>query len=248
MTRFLQLPLLIGLLVLQDAYICHGFLTSRTVLLQSPTRSVSVAPLHLSSPMSTPTPDDEAVRDAYGQWRQKYNKGEFDSVRYQNFKSNFLAVTAKNAMDLNQARQMGASPPTPIQLNEYGDCSADEYRAIIQRSGGLRDPNTRVAPSTPLQPTNDFNNPRRQQSAVGTTRQQQMSQATSNLRAAMDQRSKLENELMQLKQRLEEKQKLLQATMNEEAYCKNRIALREEQKRLLNERLRNGWEDERGLM
>lgn len=210
---------------------------------------------------TSPTPDDNAVRAAYDQWRQRFNKGDFDSVRYQNFKSNYVAVAAKNAMDLNQARQSGRPAPMPTQLNEYGDCSAEEYRAIMQRStagsrgggGGLRDPNTRVAPANPLQPTNDFSNPGRQQqqrqaSGVGNTRQQQMSQATTNLRAAMDQRTKLENELMQLKQRLEEKQQLLQAVTAEEQYCKNRIALREEQKRLLNDRLRNGWDDERGLM
>ncbi|KAG7353699.1 hypothetical protein IV203_003054 [Nitzschia inconspicua] len=246
-----QLSLALACIIfLQQGDFYHAFLTNVPSVVTTPTTTNNpISLLHLSSPMATPAPDDEAVRQAYGQWRQKYNKGEFDSVRYQNFKSNFLAVTAKNNMDMNQARQMGTPPPTPIQLNEYGDCSAEEYRAIMQRSGGLRDPNTRLAPSNSLQPTNDFNNPRRQQqSSSVSTRQQQMSLASSNLRAAMDQRAKFESELMQLKQRLEEKQKLLQAATVEEQYCKNRIALREEQKRLLNERLRNGWDDERGLM
>ena len=193
--------------------------------------------------MATPAPDDEAVRNAYAQWRQKYNKGDFDAQRYQNFKSNFLAVSAKNNMELQRARQSGQQPPTPTQLNEYGDCSAEEYRAIMQR-GGLRDPNTRIAPNNSggMRPTNDFSNANRG------TRQQQMSAATTNLRAAMDQRGKLEGELLQLKQRLEEKQRLLQKAEQEEQYCKSRIALREEQKRLIQERLQNGWPDEGGLM
>jgi hypothetical protein len=254
---------------------CHGFLsTSRTTIITLPVIATTESPLlqlsSTGSPMrvsTTPSPDEEAVREAYRKWRQKYNKGDFDPVRYPNFKSNFLAVTAKNNMDMSNARQTGSAAPTPIQLNEYGDCSAEEYRAISSRmpprsssasssSSGLRDPNTRVAPTPAqfLQPTNDFNNPKRQQQQqqpqqqVGTTRRQQISQASSNLRAAMDQRTKMESELLQLKQQLEEKQKLLQLAMNEEQYCKNRIALREEQKRILNERLRNGWDDEKGLM
>jgi hypothetical protein len=247
---------------------CHGFLSVSRTATSLPVITTTISPLKLSSmpmmPTTVPTPDDEAVRRAYSQWRQKYNKGDFDPVRYPNFRSNFLAVTAKNNMDMANARQTGMSAPTPIQLNEYGDCSAEEYRAISSRmqsrtsSGSMRDPNTRVAPSPPqqLQPTNDFNNPKRQQqqqqqqqqTQVGTTRQQQISQASSNLRAAMDQRTKLESELLLLKQKLEEKQRLLQQAMNEEQYCKNRVALREEQKRILNERLRNGWDDEKGLM
>jgi hypothetical protein len=42
-----------------------------------------------------------------------------------------------------------------------------------------------------------------------------------------------------------EKQRLLQEAINEEQFCADRIALREEQKRILNDRLRNGWEDEK---
>jgi len=57
----------------------------------------------------------------------------------------------------------------------------------------------------------------------------------------------MESELAQMKKLLEEKKKLLaQATKDEQA-CQERLALREEQKRLLNDRLTNGWEDERGM-
>jgi hypothetical protein len=232
---------------LGGAHIPSAATATRTQQIHNPSfQFTTTTALQMSDFMATPAPDDEAVRNAYAQWRQKHNKGEFDTQRYQNFKSNFLAVTAKNNMELQRARQSGQQPPAPTQLNEYGDCSAEEYRAIMQR-GGIRDPNTRIAPSYSssggLRPTNDFSNPSR-----GGTRQQQMSAAQNNLRAAMDQRGKLEGELMQLKQRLEEKQRLLAQAEQEEQYCKNRIALREEQKRLLNDRLQNGWEDERGLM
>jgi hypothetical protein len=207
--------------------------------------------------MGASTPDEEAIREAYARWRLKYNKGDFNPVRYANFKSNFLAVTAKNNMERNRARQFGETVPPPIQLNEYGDCSAEEYKAMMQQNPASR---TRMATQSPgLQPTNDFNSagnrnrqqqqqPQRQQQRAtqpGMQRREQMSQANAQLRAAMEQRTNLENELVQLKQRLEEKQRLLQAAMNEEQFCKQRVALREEQKRILNDRLQNGWPDEK---
>jgi hypothetical protein len=228
---------------------CYAFMqparTCRRTSFYSPTTKLS-----LSSPFNSnfggggggggaaPTPDDEAVREEYARWRQKYNKGEFNPTRYENFKSNFVAVTAKNNMELQRARQSGEQPPPPIKLNEYGDFSAEEYRA--------RGPGSARMASTGLRPTNDFNNanPNRQRNPQ---QQQQMAQASTQLRATRNQRTSLEGELGQLKARLEEKQRLLQAALTEEQYLKNRIALREEQKRILNDRLRNGWEDERGF-
>jgi hypothetical protein len=206
---------------------------------------------------AAPTPNDESIREAYARWRQIYVKGDFDPVRYENFKANYLAVSARNAMDAQRARQNGETAPTPIKLNEYGDCSADEYRRIMankqrspnQQQQSMSSPTT--APSnqgTGLRPANApvSNNPGRQGGSAG-VRREDYARATAQLRAAMEQRVNLENEMVRLKQRLEEKQRLLQAAVNEENYCKQRAALREEQKRLLNDRLTNGWEDERGL-
>lgn len=200
------------------------------------------------------TPDDAAIQEAYSRWRQKYNKGEFSPERYQNFKSNFLAVTARNNMERTRALQTGATAPTPIKLNQYGDCSAEEYSRIMrqQQQGNNFNRNNMsnsspgvmngVRPSTPGVPSNT-NVPG--MGALGRRQQEMANNASSNLRAAMQQRSGLESDIGQLQATLMEKQRLLQEAINEEQFCADRIALREEQKRILNDRLRNGWEDEK---
>lgn len=218
---------------------------------------VSRSPSSTTSLQSSvaPTPNDESIREDYARWRQTYIKGDFDPVRYENFKANYLAVSARNAMDAQRARQNGERAPTPIKLNEYGDCSGDEYRRIMANK--QRNPNQQASMSMPnasnrvgLRPANSLvdtnTNPGRSTANSG-VRREDFARATAQLRAAMEQRANLENEMVQLKNRLEEKQRLLQAAVNEENYCKQRAALREEQKRLLNDRLTNGWEDERGL-
>jgi hypothetical protein len=216
--------------------------TSMITISSSPSSSTSLR----SS--SAPTPNDESIREAYARWRQMYTKGDFDSVRYENFKSNYLAVSARNVMDAQRARQNGETAPTPIKLNEYGDCSADEYRRIMANK--QRNPNQQQQQqATGLRPANApvSSNPGRPGASSAAVRREDYARATAQLRAAMEQRVNLENEMVKLKQRLEEKQRLLQAAANEENYCKQRASLREEQKRLLNDRLTNGWEDERGM-
>lgn len=69
--------------------------------------------------------------------------------------------------------------------------------------------------------------------------------ASSNLRAAMQQRSGLESEVEQIQAALAEKQRLLQEAKAETEFYMERIALRDEQKRILNDRLNNGWDDEK---
>ena len=85
-----------------------------------------------------PAPNDESIREEYSRWRQKYSKGDFDPVRYENFKANFLAVTVRNNMERSRARQNGESAPSPIQLNEYGDCSSGEYRQAMNQQQNNR--------------------------------------------------------------------------------------------------------------
>mmetsp|Transcript_39124 Transcript_39124/g.94636 ORF Transcript_39124/g.94636 Transcript_39124/m.94636 type:complete len:268 (-) Transcript_39124:223-1026(-) len=207
--------------------------------------------------MSTATPDDAAIQEAYSRWRQKYSKGEFSPERYQNFKSNFLAVTARNNMERQRAAQTGGAAPTPIKLNQYGDYSAEEYSRMMQQNQGAGTNNSNqnnfnrnnmqnsngVRPATPGVSSTTNNMP-----GMGSLprRQQEMANnASSNLRAAMNQRSGLEGDIGQLQATLAEKQRLLQEAINEEQFCADRIALREEQKRILNDRLRNGWDDEK---
>jgi outer membrane murein-binding lipoprotein Lpp len=75
--------------------------------------------------------------------------------------------------------------------------------------------------------------------------QEDLSGATSRHKQASDQRTVLESELEQLKLEMEQKMKTLQAVKEEEKWCKQRIDLRKEQQAALQDRLDNGWEDEK---
>ncbi|KAG7352186.1 cathepsin propeptide inhibitor domain I29 [Nitzschia inconspicua] len=74
------------------------------------------------------TKEDE-LRRAYESWRLEYRR-EFDPERYQNFRINYLKLTAANAAELKNARENGRPDPIPLSLNEYGDYSAEEYKKI----------------------------------------------------------------------------------------------------------------------
>jgi hypothetical protein len=63
--------------------------------------------------------------------------------------------------------------------------------------------------------------------------------------AASDQRTMLESELEQLKLEIVQKEKSLKRVVEEERFCKARVGLRQEQVKLLQGRLENGWDDER---
>jgi len=76
-------------------------------------------------------PYDAAARLAYDQWRQKYNKGDFDETRYQVFKSNYEAITVANVVAKKKAREEEAESPALMTLNEFGDWTEEEYKASM---------------------------------------------------------------------------------------------------------------------
>lgn len=213
-----------------------------------------------SSPFDSASPNDQIIREEYSKWRQKYGKGEFNAVRYENFKANFMAVTVRNNMERTRARQNGEAAPSPIALNEFGDCSANEYRTAMgqqqqqqqqlqqrqfpqqmrqPQTVSRRQPNQQANNNNGLQPSNTMLTPPR--------RPDNLTNASAQLRNAVQQRNAMEAELAQMKQLLEQKKKMLADATREEEACQERLALREEQRRLLNDRLVNGWEDERGM-
>ena len=75
--------------------------------------------------------DDAAVRFAYDEWRIMFNKGEFDPIRFENFKSNFRTLTIANLKARKQAEVERKPIPAWMTLNEYGDFSLAEYQAAI---------------------------------------------------------------------------------------------------------------------
>ena len=68
--------------------------------------------------------------------------------------------------------------------------------------------------------------------------------AKQRLEAATQQKSTLASDVERLTKELAEKKKSLQVAAKEETWLKERVALRNEQQRLLNDRLTNGWDDE----
>uniref|UniRef100_A0A7S4EG59 Cathepsin propeptide inhibitor domain-containing protein n=1 Tax=Pseudo-nitzschia australis TaxID=44445 RepID=A0A7S4EG59_9STRA len=209
-----------------------------------------------SSAFERAVPNNQVVQEEYARWRLKFNKGEFNPVRYENFKTNFMAVTVRNNMERTRALQNGEPAPSPIALNEYGDCSADEYRMAMSQPQSNRSSNPRRMPSTNstparvnnqgLQPSNTIINNSSSNNKNSGMLSEGLTNANSQLRAAVQQRTSLESELLQMKKMLDEKKKLLANATKDEQTCQERLNLREEQKRLLNDRLTNGWEDERG--
>jgi chromosome segregation ATPase len=72
-----------------------------------------------------------------------------------------------------------------------------------------------------------------------------LSSAEQRLEQASSQKQSLEQQVQRLMQELEEKQKSLQVADNEEKWLVNRVNLRNGQKDLLRERLKDGWDDEK---
>jgi broad-specificity NMP kinase len=68
--------------------------------------------------------------------------------------------------------------------------------------------------------------------------------AEERLNTAQDQRASLEIEMEELKKQLEQKQRSLKVVGTEEKWLIDRVSLRNEQKKLLEERLELGWKDE----
>lgn len=71
--------------------------------------------------------------------------------------------------------------------------------------------------------------------------------ADKRRKAANDQITLLESEVEELREELAQKSKSLQAASDESKWCTDRVKLRMEQNNLLDDRIENGWEDEREL-
>lgn len=77
-------------------------------------------------------PYDAAAREAYDEWRAKYSKGAFDSKRFDIFKANYETITVANVAAKKEARESGVKAPPLLTLNEFGDCTEEEYKAAVE--------------------------------------------------------------------------------------------------------------------
>jgi len=84
---------------------------------------------------------------------------------------------------------------------------------------------------------------RRAASALKTLQEDKVS-ASSRLSKASAQKETLNAEIARMEKELEEKKKSLEVATNEEEWLRKRVACRENQEKMLNSRLENGWEDE----
>ncbi len=75
---------------------------------------------------------DRQVRFAYDEWRLIYGKGDFDPVRFNNFKTNHKTLVISNLKAREKAEQDGRPMPQWMSLNEYGDYSIDEYEKMLR--------------------------------------------------------------------------------------------------------------------
>ena len=112
----------------------------------SPRNSSSNGSSSISS--STGGTDEDAVPKAYEDFRQVHGKGDlpFDSLRYQHFESNYVALMRANAEALKRARAQGLPDPEPMALNEFGDCSFEEFKTL--QSGAKPPPPSPTGPGT----------------------------------------------------------------------------------------------------
>ncbi len=75
-------------------------------------------------------PYDAAARLAYDEWCTTYGK-KFDNDRYEVFKENYEAITVMNVSAKKAARESGSENPSLLALNEYADCTPEEYEAAM---------------------------------------------------------------------------------------------------------------------
>lgn len=82
-------------------------------------------------------PYDAPAELAYKGWLKKYEK-PYDADRYAVFLSNYKAITVMNVSAKKSARESpDDGKPSLLTLNEYADCTAEEYNAAMK--GGSTD-------------------------------------------------------------------------------------------------------------
>eukprot|EP00977_Amphora_coffeiformis_P004059 scaffold806_cov142-Amphora_coffeaeformis.AAC.2 len=119
--------------------------SSNAFLPSQPSRSTTVR-RSMATEVDISVPYDAAARLAYDQWRNKYSKGDFDEARYQVFKNNYEAITVANVVAKKKAREEELESPALMTLNEFGDCTEEEYKAAM--SGGEASATTSAVPTT----------------------------------------------------------------------------------------------------
>lgn len=97
---------------------------------------------------------------------------------------------------------------------------------------------------TPPSPEVLMSGRRRRAKACQASVTQDLNSAQQRLKATVQQKIALEQEVQKLQEQLEEKKKSFNVAEREEKWLITRVALRKQQQELLQKRLTEGWEDE----
>ena len=112
----------------------HAFLTPQTANV-APTRNGSpafVAEMAADTETDLSIPYDAAAELAYKGWIEKYDR-PYDAARYEVFLSNYKAITVMNVSAKKKARDdPDGGKASLLSLNEYADCTAEEYQAAMK--------------------------------------------------------------------------------------------------------------------
>jgi hypothetical protein len=73
-----------------------------------------------SSNFDVSIPYDAAALLAYSEWRNRHNKGDFHTSKFEKFKEKYLAATVANVSSKRKAREQGGDP-TIVELDENAD-------------------------------------------------------------------------------------------------------------------------------
>lgn len=99
---------------------------------------------------------DAAAKLAYDEWRNLYGKGDFDSNKFQAFKTNYEALTIVNVKAAKKAREEGTQDVQKLELNEFADLTVEEYQKMQSgESVASSEAATPAATSSPIQAAMD---------------------------------------------------------------------------------------------
>jgi len=155
--KFSSVALLV-LTAVEKAHPVYSFLSSstgtcRTVGSQSlGKRSLAIdmtteADIDMSWDVSIPY--DSAAELAYTGWLAKYSK-PYDEERYAVFLSNYKAITIMNVSAKKKSRDGVTENPSLLSLNEFADCTAEEYEAATKEGGESSDDSVDTEEEAPI--------------------------------------------------------------------------------------------------
>ena len=135
---------LLAFVAVERSHPVYSFLTSQTAK-TAPIRhgmpsfvTEMAAETDVSASSDVSIPYQAAAELAYKEWIAKYDR-PYDAGRYEVFLSNYNAITVMNVAAKKKARDTDGGKPSLLSLNEYADCTAEEYSAAMKGESASTD-------------------------------------------------------------------------------------------------------------